>query len=170
MPRNIEIKARVANPGQLAERARRIATSGPHHLSQHDVFFNCAHGRLKLRRFADGSGELIAYQRADESGPKTSDYQLVACADPEGLAAALSTALGVLGEVRKQRTLWLAARTRIHLDEVADLGHFVELEVVLADGEATADGELEAARLMSSLGIDEESLVAAAYIDLLAAG
>ena len=169
MPRNIEIKARVADPQGLAERAGGLADSGPHELVQHDVFFNCRHGRLKLRCFADGSGELIAYQRADASGPKTSHYRLVPCDEPASVAAALSSALGVLGEVRKKRILWLAGRTRIHLDEVAGLGHFVELEVVLADDEASAEGELEAARLMSALGIDRSSLVAEAYVDLLAA-
>lgn len=167
MPRNIEIKARVADPLALAARARDVATSGPDELVQHDIFFNCDRGRLKLRQFADGRGELIAYQRADAPGPATSSYQLVPCADPEALAAALSTALGVLGEVRKTRTLWLAGRTRIHLDEVADLGHFVELEVVLGEGDEPAGGRREAAELMAALGIDSAELVSEAYVDLL---
>lgn len=169
MPRNVEIKARVADAQALAERAREVATAGPHELSQHDIFFDCHQGRLKMRHFADGRGELIAYQRADEQGPKTSFYRLVPCPDPRPLVAALSSALGVLGEVRKTRTLWLAGRTRIHLDEVAGLGHFVELEVVLEEGEAAADGEREASRLMAMLGIERSALVSEAYVDLLAA-
>ena len=36
---------------------------------------------------------------------------------------------------RSTRTLLMAGRTRIHLDVVAGLGHFLELEVVLRDGE-----------------------------------
>ncbi len=124
---------------------------------------------MKLRRFADGSGELIAYDRADDRGPKTSHYRIVAVERPDELAAALTDALGILGEVRKRRTLWLAGRTRIHLDEVELLGSFVELEVVLEPGEAAAAGEREAARLMAALGVDAADLVAGAYIDLLLA-
>jgi predicted adenylyl cyclase CyaB len=170
MPRNVEIKARVGDPLELAQRARQLAGADPEILTQHDVFFHCPNGRLKLRRFADGSGELIAYQRLDARGPKTSHYQVVPCADPEALGAALCAALGVLGEVRKTRRLWLVGRTRVHLDEVDGLGHFVELEVVLGADELATAGEREAARLMAALGIDRAALVAAAYLDLIAAG
>src|SRR5258708_12266225 len=72
--RNVEIKARVGDLGPVEARARTIATEGPVQLSQDDTFFPCARGRLKLRQFADGRGELIHYFRDDESGPKVSDY------------------------------------------------------------------------------------------------
>lgn len=169
MARNVEIKARVRDRPALVERIERVATAGPDELRQHDVFFDCHVGRLKLRRFADGGGELIAYQRADREGPETSRYQLVSCAEPEDLEAALTEALGVLGEVRKRRTLWLVGRTRIHLDEVEGLGTFVELEVVLAEGASAREGEAEAAELMARLGIEDRDLVSTAYVDLLAA-
>jgi predicted adenylyl cyclase CyaB len=169
MPRNVEIKARVEDPEDLARRARQLAGAGPQRLVQHDVFFHCRQGRIKLRRFADGRGELIAYRRADATGPETSHYHVVPVADPPALAAALTSTLGVLGEVRKTRRLWLAGRTRIHLDEVAGLGHFVELEVVLEAGEAVARGTQEAEELMAALAIEGANLVSAAYVDLLAA-
>jgi len=58
-------------------------------------------------------------------------------------------------------------RTRVHLDEVAGLGTFVELEVVLDDGEPAELGAVEARRL--AFGIQEDQLVSRAYIDLLQA-
>ena len=69
--------------------------------------------------------------------------------------------------MRKQRRLFLAGRTRIHLDRVESLGDFVELEVVLADGETAQAGEQEAIRLMAQLGIDSSQLIEHAYVDLL---
>ena len=48
----------------------------------------------------------------------------------------LSLAYGQVGRVRKYRTLFLVGRTRVHLDRVEDLGHFLELEVMLVGDES----------------------------------
>lgn len=169
MPRNIEIKARVPDLAAIESRARALATEPVADLVQDDSFFRCARGRLKLRQFADGSAELIAYERPDASGPKTSTYLRTPVVQPEGLRAALAAACGLVGRVRKQRRLVLAGRTRIHLDRVEGLGDFIELEVVLRDGEAECDGVDEAEAVMTRLGVRPEWLVQGAYLDLLAA-
>lgn len=174
MARNIEIKARVPSLDALLPRVRALADRGPELIEQDDTFFACASGRLKLRMFADGSGELIAYQRPDTPGPKASDYLITPVADPASLRATLSRALGVCGRVVKQRTLFLVGRTRVHLDRVDGLGEFLELEVVLTgcedeDGVAQACGVAEAHALLRRLQVDATQLVAGAYVDLLAA-
>jgi predicted adenylyl cyclase CyaB len=166
MARNVEIKARVADLDAIEARARAIATAGPEDIVQDDTFFACAQGRLKLRQFGDGRGELIHYRRADDDGPKVSDYILVPSADPEALREALSRAIGVGGRVRKQRRLYLLDRTRIHLDRVEGLGTFVELEVVLDEGESVAAGEAVARDVMQRLRIRPEQLVRGAYVDM----
>lgn len=169
MPRNVEIKARVADREALRARVRGLADRGPESIRQDDTFFACAHGRLKLRDFGDGRGELIAYARADGAGPKTSDYRIAPTDDAGRLRDTLMQALESVGRVVKQRTLYVAGRTRIHLDRVDGLGDFLELEVVLADGEPAAAGEAEAHELLRRLGIGADALVAGAYVDLLAA-
>lgn len=164
--RNIEIKARVADLESVEARARAIASGPPVDLVQDDTFFACAHGRLKLRRFGDGRGELIHYVRADESGPKVSEYVISPAPEPEALHEALSRAMGVVGRVRKRRRLYLVDRTRIHLDEVEGLGFFVELEVVLREGESEDSGNAVAKDVMRLLGIAEAQRVRGAYLDL----
>jgi adenylate cyclase len=67
----------------------------------------------------------------------------------------------------KQRTLFLAQRTRIHLDAVEGLGDFLELEVVLEDHEAVADGIQVADVILAQLGVERSQLVEGAYLDLL---
>jgi adenylate cyclase class IV len=62
--------------------------------------------------------------------------------------------------------LYLLDRTRVHLDVVEGLGCFVELEVVLADGESTEAGGLVARQLLCALGIAQGALVEGAYLDL----
>ena len=163
----MEIKARVRDLAKLERAAAALADGPPELLVQEDTFFECARGRLKLRRFADGSGELIFYQRPDGNGPRESRFAKAAVADPAALTRLLEVALGEAGSVRKRRTLYRRGQTRIHLDEVERLGDFLELEVVLADGQSAAEGERIAADLMEHLGITDGDLVAVAYVDLL---
>src|SRR5262249_48967988 len=165
--RNIEIKAKVDDPGVLRMRALSLASSRPEIVDQTDTFFDVARGRLKIRAFADGSGELIAYERTDGPGQKQPTYRRVECRDAAALCEALARVLPVRGTVAKRREVFLVGRTRIHLDRVENLGSFVELEVVLADGESPEAGEREARELLESLAIPERDLVAGAYIDLL---
>jgi adenylate cyclase class IV len=170
MARNIEIKARIGSVAELLPRVQALAGGAAATLiEQDDSFFPCTHGRLKLRRFADGSAELIHYQRADAGGPKLSDYVRVPVTDADALHTALARAQGELGRVQKRRWLLLVGATRVHLDEVQGLGDFLELEVVLAEGRSEAEGQAEAERLMAALGVQPGQLLAGAYLDLLKA-
>lgn len=169
MARNVEVKARIDSVEALLPRARSLADGPEQRIEQDDTFFACTHGRLKLRDFGDGRGELIHYQRADVEGPKLSDYVRAPTADPAALREALARAHGVIGRVRKSRLLLMADATRIHLDRVEHLGDFMELEVVLRDGQSVAEGEAIAEALMAQLGVRDDQRLAVAYLDLLAA-
>lgn len=167
MARNVEIKARVDSLARIAERAAAIADQGPIPLTQDDTFFSCPNGRLKLRKLADDAGDLIFYQRGDITGPKTSHYLISRTHEPDQMLVVLSAALPTIGRVRKQRTLYLVGRTRIHLDQVEGLGDFIELEVVLRDGEDEQQGVEEAHALLRTLKVDTSKLLPGAYLDLL---
>jgi predicted adenylyl cyclase CyaB len=167
MPRNIEIKAHIASVEALAPKAAAIADQGPIEIIQDDTFFVCAAGRLKLRAFSKEEGELIFYRRANQQGPKESFYVRSPTSAPETLREALSLAYGQAGRVQKHRTLFLVGRARVHLDRVAGLGHFLEIEVVLEDHEASEVGVREAHELMARLGVEPSQLVDGAYVDLL---
>jgi predicted adenylyl cyclase CyaB len=169
MARNIEIKASVADLAALAARVAKIADGGPVEIPQDDTFFGCDNGRLKLRVFEDGRGELIFYRRPDADGPKVSFYVLSPTASPDTLREALTLSNGQEGRVVKHRTLFLVGRTRVHLDRVQGLGDYMELEVVLADDEAPEAGVREAHELMAQLQVPAEALVTGAYHDLLRA-
>jgi predicted adenylyl cyclase CyaB len=167
MSLNIEIKAHVKDPERLANKARALSDRPEEVILQEDTFFQVPRGRLKLRCFPDGRGELIFYERGDQAGPKVSDYTITRTSDSAELKSSLERALGVLGQVNKTRRLFMAGQTRIHLDEVERLGSFMELEVVMKPGQAQEEGEAIARDLMNRLEIREEDLVEVAYIDLL---
>jgi predicted adenylyl cyclase CyaB len=170
MARNIEIKARIDSVEALLPLAQALAEDPPQIIEQDDTFFACASGRLKLRDFGSGQGELIHYRRADAEGPKLSDYVRVETDNPAALREALERAYGVIGRMRKTRVLLLVGQTRIHLDRVEGLGDFLELEVVLREGQAEQDGEAIAEALMAKLGVGASQRLAGAYLDLLGSG
>jgi len=167
MARNVEIKARVVDRDALVRRAEALATEGPIEIAQDDTFFPCEHGRLKLRAFSEERGELIFYRRPDVGGPRESFYLRSPTSSPATLRESLALAYGIAGSVRKQRTLFLCGRSRIHVDRVDGLGDFVEIEVVLGDSDTVEAGTREAHDLMAALGIEAAHLVEGAYVDLL---
>ena len=167
--RNIEIKARVENVALLTPRVAELASEGPLEIAQDDTFFRCDNGRLKLRAFSNDSGELIFYRRVNQVGPKESFYLRSPTSSPETLRESLSLAYGQIGRVRKYRTLFLVGRTRVHLDRVEGLGHFLELEVMLVGDEPAEQGVREAGQLMEQLGVQAGQLVEGAYLDLMLA-
>ncbi|KAK5896260.1 hypothetical protein CgunFtcFv8_009880 [Champsocephalus gunnari] len=170
MPSNVEIKAKVSDPTRFAARAAELSQSEGSIIKQHDTFFNCTQGRLKLRDFMDKSGQLIFYERPDTAGPKLSRYSISPTSDPPSLRTVLSDALGVKGEVRKERRLFLIGQTRVHLDAVEGLGNYMELEVVMRPEQTVEDGQKVAEELMEKLGVPRQSLVTGAYVDLLLKG
>ncbi|HLX80953.1 MAG TPA: class IV adenylate cyclase [Burkholderiales bacterium] len=167
MARNIEIKAHIESVQALALKAAAIADEGPIEIDQDDTFFRCESGRLKLRAFSKQKGELIFYRRANQQGPKESFYLVSPTSTPDTLRESLSLAYGQVGRVEKHRTLFLVGRTRVHLDRVKGLGDFLELEVVLEQGEPAEAGVQEAHSLMARLGVEPSQLIEGAYVDLL---
>ncbi len=174
--RNLELKVRVDAPA-LATAATRLAAGGAvATLRQVDAYFGVPHGRLKLRQseptVGEPAAELIAYHRPNLDGPRWSAYHRAAVAPAEApaLAAALTETVGLLVVVTKTRRVGLVKRTRVHLDEVDDLGSFVELETVV--GEGPEDGAaMELAETAAMLGVDPAgpNVVAGSYADLLLA-
>ena len=167
MPANIEIKARVRDFADIQSRAGKLSHTPVEVISQEDIFFNVPHGRLKLRFLASDRGQLIFYTRPDQEGPKRSDYHIAETSDPENLKNVLKLAYGIRGVVKKTRYLYLVGQTRVHLDDVEGLGQFMELEVVMREGQGDAEGQTIAEDLMTSLGVERSALLEGAYMDLL---
>ena len=166
MATNVEIKARVADLEALRERVAALADGPAEILDHEDVFFASPSGRLKLRVINGRRGELIHYHRDDLAGPKTSLYTIAPTGSPEAMRSILEAVLGVVGIVAKRRWLYLKGQTRVHLDRVQRLGDFLELEVVLREGQAEAEGVAIAQEILATLGIAPEDLVEGAYLDL----
>ena len=167
MPRNVEIKATLKDRAALLAAVANKSDGPPETFVQHDFFFRCSKGRLKLRVFESGRGELIRYERDDVAGARSSHYQIASTSDPEVLLDILTETLGRIGEVKKTRILYLIGQTRVHIDRVEALGDFLELEVVLQPDQSEDEAQQIAEELLTELGIEKNQLVAEAYVDLL---
>src|SRR5919108_1757941 len=132
--RNVELKARDPDPARTLERALALGAEEIGEIRQRDTYFAGARGRLKLReQETDGPplfDELIEYSRADLTDPRTSTYRRVPVADAAPLREAPDAAYGTLVTVTKRRKLLQWEGVRIHLDEVDDLGSYLEFEAV----------------------------------------
>lgn len=110
---------------------------------------------------------LVQYSRPDVSGPKLSEYSLFETDEPNKLHNILAASIGILGEVKKDRWLFLYEQTRIHLDKVKNLGNFLEFEVVLRPEQSVEDGTDIANKMMALFEIKQEDLLTGAYLDEL---
>jgi homotetrameric cytidine deaminase len=167
--RNIEFKARDPDPAATLARCRALGAEDRGEIDQVDTYFSAARGRLKLRDERPGGAHLIGYERSDDAAARESRYRIAVVEDGAALREALGAALGVTVEVRKRRRLLLLERVRIHLDRVAGLGDFVELEGVADPGSDLSHERAVVERLRAELGIDEDAIVATGYADLAAA-
>jgi len=165
--RNIELKARCSDLDAVRRSAEALGARDAGVLHQRDTFFAAHRARLKLREFGDGRAELISYIRPDTAQARGSDYAIGPVAHAEQLAAVLTHALGTSGIVVKTRHLLLYRHTRIHLDEVAGLGRFVELETVV-DEQSDAEARAELDAVATALAIAPEDIEAVPYVELLA--
>ncbi|XP_015906952.1 uncharacterized protein [Parasteatoda tepidariorum] len=170
MSKNVEIKAKISDIKTFLQLASSIADGPAQILEQVDTYFKVDNGRLKLRRIQGEDAELIFYDRPDTEGPKLSNYSKQEFKNSEevkGLLDVLTSSLGVLGEVRKTRHLLMSGQTRIHVDNVQNLGCFMELEVVLKENETLNYGKQIADELMAKLNVNQEDLISGSYLNLL---
>lgn len=163
--RNVELKARAADPDRLRRIANDLGARAAGVENQRDTYFHAPFGRLKLREIEGQPAVLIAYARADASHSRRSDYRLAPISDPELTKEALASSLGIRSVVEKRREIYLFRKVRIHLDDVAGQGTFLEFEAVLEPDQPEAEGHALLAELQSRFGIRDEDLIEGSYGD-----
>lgn len=161
--RNIELKATDPDPFASLAVCRTFGAEDHGTIEQRDTYFEVTRGGLKLREEQPGRPHLIQFERASEPQQRESRYRIIEVSDGAALCAALAAAIGIRGVVAKRRHLLLWRSVRIHLDEVEQLGTFIELEAVASpDSDLTHEHRL-IAELRDALGITDERLVALGY-------
>ena len=164
---NIEIKARCANPQAIRDILRSQGADFRGTDRQTDTYFNVSRGRLKLRE-GNIENALVYYEREDQQGPKQSQVTLYPTTPRSVLKEILTTSLGILVVVKKQREIYFIDNVKFHLDTVDGLGTFAEIEAI--DKEGTIGKAQLLAQCHTFLGmfkISPSDLIAVSYSDLL---
>jgi adenylate cyclase class IV len=129
---NIEFKAELRH-GAL-EAARRqlklIDAERVGALRQLDTCYKLADGRLKKRESPGEPVEWIYYHRPNRVSPKMSNYTILT--DEQARRRWGTKTLKVWLTVAKTREVWMIGEVRIHLDQVDDLGEFIEFQAMVS--------------------------------------
>lgn len=143
MPFNIEVKIKYAH---LEAVEKTLLTHGARFVGldyQTDKYYKILNGRLKVRR-GNIENQLIFYKRNEAADLKQSEIVLLPIDDK--LEFVLDNSLETAVVVKKARKIFFIQNAKFHLDEVEDLGRFVEIEIIDADNnlskeQLTADCE-----------------------------
>ena len=168
MPVNIiEIKAKCADVSQIRSilLANKADFKGIDH--QIDTYFKAPIGRLKLRA-GNIENTLIHYNRPNQTGPKNSQVTYRRLPPNTDLKEVLAMAMGILTEVDKKRGIYFIDNVKFHLDEVKNLGTFVEIEAIDETGELGIEKLNEqCAYYMALFAIQSTDLIDVSYSDLM---
>jgi adenylate cyclase, class 2 len=136
---------------------------------QVDTYFNVTNGRLKLRE-GNIENALIHYERSDTAGAKQSNVLLYAHQPSASLKHILIKTLGIKVIVDKTRKIYFIDNVKFHFDQVQELGTFVEVEAIDADGTLGINKLVDQCNVYAHLfGISNDQFIAVSYSDLLLA-
>ncbi|MCB0570341.1 MAG: class IV adenylate cyclase [Phaeodactylibacter sp.] len=163
----IEIKARCGHPEEIRDLLDKQQALFIGIDQQVDTYFNVPQGRLKLR---EGRIEnaLIHYHRNNQAGPKRSDVLLYLTPVRSSLKEILTRAVGVLATVTKRRYIYFIDNVKFHIDEVEELGSFVEVEAI-GEGESAQEEVLreQCQYYLNLFKVQPEDLVEVSYSDMV---
>lgn len=166
MRENVEIKARCRDLATCRMRAVALGARPSAVEMQTDRYFEIDGGRrLKLRSIEGGRAELIDYDRPETEGVRVSRYRVDPVRSDGGICQVPKGP--PLVTVRRRREILLIGNVRVHLDEVDDLGSFVELEAVVDAAHDEQRCRVQIDEITAALGIGAGDFVRASYSDLL---
>lgn len=165
---NLEIKVVAPNLEEIKDKAIKINAENRTTLHQLDTYFLVDKKRLKLREEKHTS-YLVYYIRSNKEGSKLSTYHIITI--PKNLVSfvkkLLSFIFGIKVVIYKKRELFIYKNTRIHFDDVKNLGTYVELETVFNNNQKEEVLVTEHNFVINSLGLNTLEKIPNSYSDLI---
>lgn len=170
MPTNIEIKAQSSEEEQSKiieilneNNAKYIETD-----FQTDIYFKVDSGRMKLRK-GNIENYLIYYEREDKKDSKQSNVILFKNQDRiSELEEIMKKTHDTLVVVEKKRNIYFIENVKFHIDNVSQLGRFIEIEAISKDNFIPIEQLREQCNYYKKLfGIKDENLIKNSYSDMI---
>ncbi len=164
---NYEFKARLRDEARVRAALKRLRSRYVGTDRQTDTYYRVPAGRLKVR---EGKIEnaLIFYRRTNSPRARSSAVEMMLLAPRNPLRAILSEALTPQVVVSKRREIYFVGNVKIHLDRVAGLGKFLEVEA-MSRSRALAKIRKQAKKFQKLFGVEPRDIVPQSYSDLVMA-
>lgn len=163
MAKNIELKIELNEFSDILRKIENKRIPLKTVLHQRDIYYKTEDALLKLRIFSE-NGELIFYKRDETAKDRVSNYKILRV-NPVEAEEMFREIFEIETEVKKKRSLYIYKNTRIHLDEVNELGKFLELETVVRD--STESGKEEFNEVVAILELDISKQIKSSYRTLM---
>ncbi|MFZ1289098.1 MAG: class IV adenylate cyclase [Melioribacteraceae bacterium] len=164
MTLNLEIKIKLESFNEILVRISRIHIIEKNTISQKDIYYKVKNGLLKLRSY-NNNYELIKYNRNEQNGERWSEYSVLKLSG-ESVENYFNDLFDLEIIVEKVREIFIYKNTRIHLDEVKNLGKFLELETVVKNI-SQDEAKLEFEKVVKLLNLDVKNQIRKSYRDLI---
>ena len=160
---NLELKVKIDEMEEIRKIISNLSIYS-NTFYQKDTYFLTGKKRVKIRE-SKNNNELIYYIREDSISSKNSRYFLLKINN--FIIFLIKKIFKTKVVIEKKRDLYIYKNTRIHLDEVKNLGNFLELETVIKDGSKYKDYEIEHLKLIEHLNLNAMEKIKYSYSDLM---
>lgn len=165
---NLEFKAELRDLALARTIVTHLGAVLAGTFEQTDTYYRVPSGRLKKRETIGEPTEYIFYHRPDRIAPKISQFTIYS--EPQAIERFGATPLPIRIVVKKVREVFLLANVRIHLDQVSQLGNFIEFEAMVTNAVTVEHCQKQIADLREALAPTLGEPIAAGYSDLLTCG
>ncbi len=163
---DIEIKAMFEDQNKIRNIISQKGAQLIGVFNMEDIYFNVPQGRLKART-GDIKDILIQYNRENISTPKKSEFLVSIIQKGSNIVPSLSKALGVKVIVRKKREVWILNNIRFHIDNVEELGKFIEVEARGENEDDLPKLKKQIKEFLDLFNIEEDNFIEGSYSDLI---
>lgn len=165
---NYEIKARASKEQQ--EKIKNFLKKNNAKFigidNQVDTYFKTKEGRLKIRN-GNIENSLIFYQREDKKNSKQSNIEIYQLPKNSRLEKIIRGTQEILVVVNKKRGIYFIDNVKFHIDNVKELGRFVEIEAMSRSNIPLKKIKEQCEYYKSAFEIRDEDLIKGSYSDML---
>jgi adenylate cyclase class 2 len=168
----VEVKFRIDKLDEIEEKVKKMARFVTEKIER-DLYFNFLYKDFKesdeaLRIRSDVEGVTITYKspKLDDETKSREEIKIKIDSYENGILLLKKLGFVPIGEVVKKRRIYKIDDALICLDNVEELGNFVEIEIETSDFDIAKEKVLEIAKI---LGFNVKQSIRTSYLEMLEA-